>query len=262
MINSIILGDCLEVMKDIPDACVDMILCDLPYGTTDLKWDSIIDLNTLWGHYNRVIKPNRAIVLTAQQPFTTTLINSNPDMFKYLWVWVKSYPQDFLNAKYKPMKKHEDVLIFSTGANANGSKRNTPYYPQNLIKINKERSGLTGKKDNTGLYKIGHSIKEKVIQEFTNWPTDVLVFKSEQNRIHPTQKPVPLFEYLIKTYTQEGGTVLDNCIGSGTTAIACMNANRQFIGIEKDPDYYNKAIARIEAHNPVYRHYQMPLWWE
>ena len=232
-VNNIYHGDCLELMQHIPDKSIDMILCDLPYGTTACKWDTIIPLDKLWEQYERVIKDNGAIVLTASQPFTTKLINSNIKNFKYTWVWEKSRFANQMLAKKQPLKIHEDICVFY--------KKQVNYNPQGLIEINKTTK--QGKKisDNNG----GGTRKTSYKQTHTNYPRTILKYKSEGKTIHPTQKPVALFEYLIKTYTNEGETVLDNCMGSGTTAIACINTKRNYIGFELDEEYYNLANERI-----------------
>lgn len=223
-------------MKRIPDKSVDMILCDLPYGTTACKWDTIIPFKSLWEQYERVIKESGAIVLTASQPFTATLVSSNLKNFRYSWVWEKSRFANQMLAKKQPLKIHEDVCVFSV--------KTHKYYPQDLIEVNKETT--QGKKvtDNIG----GGTRSSSYIQTHTNYPRSILKFKSQGKTIHPTQKPVPLFEYLIKTYTNEGDVVLDNCMGSGTTAIACLNTGRNYIGFELDRDYYEKLTERIASH--------------
>jgi site-specific DNA-methyltransferase (adenine-specific) len=230
-LNKIYNMDCLEGMKLIDDKSIDMILCDLPYGATACKWDTIIPFEPLWEQYERIIKDNGAIVLTAQQPFASSLINSNPKLFKYEWIWVKSKPTGHMNAKRMPMRKHESILVFS--------KKSPTYHPQGLKKTNK-----LIKRTNHGNY--GESAGKASVQKFTGYPNTILNFNNVMKKqLHPTQKPVELFEYLIKTYTNEGETVLDNCMGSGTTAVACINTNRNFIGFELDPDYYKIAEERI-----------------
>ncbi len=230
--NKVILGDCLEVMKDIPNKSIDMILCDLPYGTTACKWDVVIPFEPLWEQYKRIIKDNGAIVLTASQPFTSALVMSNIKMFKYSWVWQKTRFSNQMLAKYQPLKMHEDVLVFS--------KLKHNYQPQGLVRVDK----LTrqGKKitDNIG----GGERATVYRQEFTNYPKSIQVFKNETG-YHPTQKPVALFEYLIKTYTNEGDLVLDNCAGSGTTGVACKNLNRNYILIEKEQEYIDIINKRL-----------------
>lgn len=228
-------GDCLELMKGIPDESVDMILCDLPYGTTACKWDEIIPFEPLWEQYERVIKDNGAIVLTASQPFTTKLIASNYEMFRYNWVWEKSYSTGFMNANKMPLKNIEDVLVFY--------KRLPTYNPQGIIEINKTQ---VRKKDKKTTIYSDMGLKEGVYtQKYTNYPKQIIKTNVKEKTIHPTQKPVVLFEYLIKTYTNEGETVLDNCMGSGTTGVACKNLNRNFIGTELDKEYFEIAKKRI-----------------
>jgi len=225
-------GDCLEVMKEIPDGCIDMILCDLPYGTTQNKWDYLIDLPSLWAQYERIIKDNGAIVLTAAQPFTSFLIVSNIELYKYCWVWQKGKPTGHLNAKKQPMRETEDICVFY--------KEQCLYNPQGTIPTNKQV-----KITNKGNY--GECSKETT-QTVTNYPTTIISFKSEGKNFHPTQKPVDLFEYLIKTYTNENDLILDNCAGSGTTAVAAINTNRKFVLIEQDENYFNLANERITNH--------------
>jgi len=235
--NQVLLGDCLELIKDIPTGTVDMVLCDLPYGTTACKWDVIIPFEPLWEQYNRIIKNNGAIVLTSSQPFTTKLISSNYEMFKYQLIWVKEKGVNFQLAKNQPLKIHEDINVFG--------KSTILYNPQDLkncyiVKSNKNKGGNLGH--------LGSEAKrEKYIQTVTNYPTSILKFKSEVG-LHPTQKPIKLFEYLIKTYTNEGETVLDNCAGSGTTAIACLNTDRNYICMEKEELYFKVINDRIEEY--------------
>ena len=238
------LGDCLEVMAQLPDNSVDMILCDLPYGTTACKWDTVIPFEPLWAQYRRIAKRNAAIVLTASQPFTTALIASNMREFKYCWVWEKSRPGDIFNAKNKPMKAHEDICVFSEGTTANGSDRRMPYFPQGV--------GAGGVSTNNpvvqGAFKAPRpSLRSGHVTHGSNYPRSVIRAANPNTKsAHPTQKPVALMEYLIRTYTQEGETVLDNCMGSGTTGVACMNLGRKFIGIEREPRYFDIACRRIE----------------
>ncbi len=234
-LNRIYNEDCLEGMKRIPDKSIDMILCDLPYGTTACKWDTVIPFEPMWEQYKRLIKSNGAIVLTASQPFTSMLVMSNPKWFKYCWVWVKTKASGHLDAKRKPMRKHEDIIIF-------GNKGWPNYYPQGLI---------------DGTFKTGRNVDmtDKVYSQYKNhgtstkgnYPKSVIEFAnpSGKGHLHPTQKPIALCEYLIKTYTNEGETVLDNCMGSGTTAIACINTGRNFIGFELDKHYCEIAEKRI-----------------
>jgi len=235
-LNKIHQGDCLEIMKDIPDGSIDMILCDLPYGTTRNKWDTVIPLDELWDQYERVIKDNGAIVLTAQTPFDKVLGASNIKRLKYEWIWEKNIATGHLNAKKMPMKKHENVLIFY--------KKPPTYNPQ----MTKGKAYINKRKpinDNGSNY--GYIKRTDTINNGLRYPVDTLQFDREIG-LHPTQKPVELFEYLIKTYTNEGETVLDNCMGSGTTAIACMNTDRNYIGFELDKTYYEKSLDRINNH--------------
>ena len=237
-------GDCLELMKEIPDKSVDMILCDLPYGTTACKWDQVIPFEPLWEEYKRIIKEHGAIVLSATQPFTSMLIVSNIKMFKYCWIWEKSVIGNIFNCKNSPQKNYEDIAVFSNASIANCAKSMMIYNPQGLKKINTIRKNAISRESDT----IGTrpSRKGDYVQQFTCYPRQILNFKNDTG-YHPTQKPVALFEYLIKTYTNEGDLVLDNCIGSGTTAVAAINTNRHFIGIEKEPKYVEIARKRIAA---------------
>ena len=235
-LNTIYNEDSLEGMKRIPDGIVDMILCDLPYGTTACKWDEIIPFDLLWEQYERVIKDNAAIVLTASQPFTTKLINSNINIFRYEWIWEKSRPSNFFFAKKGAMKYHENILIFY---------KKLPTYNPIMKKGNKAHDSRGGISRNNITNTIN---KRKPNTNDMKYPSSIIKVKSTDStrNFHPTQKPVALFEYLIKTYTNEGETVLDNCMGSGTTAIACLNANRNFIGFELDKGYFDIANDRIK----------------
>ena len=244
---NLINGDCLEVMKDIPDGSVDMVLTDPPYGTTACKWDSIIPLEPMWEQLKRIIKPNGAIVMTASQPFTSKLISSNYKMFKYCWVWEKNRPSGFAQCKNKPLSGHEDIVVFSSGVTVHKgqSEKRMDYHPQGLVEINKKTSGARPSQNAGGMsYRPSH--KKTIIQTHTNYPRTVIKFKGDQG-LHPTQKPVALMEYLIKTYTNEGETVLDFTMGSGTTGVACKNLDRDFIGIELDTEYFDIAKGRINA---------------
>ena len=231
MLNEIVHGDCLEVMPSIPDKSIDMILCDLPYGTTACKWDTAIPFEPLWKEYKRLIKDNGAIVLFGSEPFSSYLRMSNIKDYKYDWVWNKKKGGNILNLKQQPYKIHEIISVFN--------KHN--YYP--MMESQKQRTGKTysaGEANgisNYGDVKIYDEKYPKSIIEVSN--------AEQRGKLHPTQKPIALFEYLIKTYTNEGETVLDNCIGSGTTAIACINTNRNFIGIEKEEKYIGIARKRI-----------------
>lgn len=226
-------GDCLQLMKETLDKSVDMILCDLPYGTTACKWDNVIPFEPLWEQYNRIIKDNGAIVLFSKQPFTSKLIISNLKMFKYCLLWGKDNHDNPLMAKKRFLNITEDVCLFY--------KKQCTYNPQGIIKVNKlTKQGR------------GESLSQKnkrqssYIQEYTNYPRNILRFKRDLPNIHPTQKPVALLEYLIKTYTNENEVVLDNCMGSGSTGVACVNTNRNFIGIELDQKYFEIAEKRIK----------------
>ena len=243
-------GDCLIEMSKIPDGSVDMVMCDPPYGTTACKWDSIIPLEPMWEHLKRVIKKNGAIVMTASQPFTTTLIASNMKMFKYCWVWEKSRSTNFLNYRINPAKKHEDVLVFYEKQCTYNPvmEKSTPYIDNRTPKMRGASSVVSsplknGPKTNKGLR------YPSSIQKFSN---------PNNNSVHPTQKPVALMEYLIKTYTNEGETVLDFTMGSGTTGVACVNLNRNFIGIEKDDTYFQIAKDRIEQAKNLFFHLTIP----
>lgn len=225
-------------MKDIPDKSIDLILCDLPYGITDCKWDSIIPFSELWDRYNRVIKNNGAVVLFAAQPFTTKLIHSNLKNFRYCWYWKKNNVTGGQFAKVQPMRCIEDICVFY--------KKKPTYNPQGLERLVKPRY-IIAEKHHSNVYQWRG---ENCIQEYTNYPKHLLEFKNEvssnKNRLHPTQKPVKLLEYLIKTYTNENGVVLDNCMGSGSTGVACVNTNRNFIGIELNDKYFEIAKQRID----------------
>jgi DNA modification methylase len=236
MIN-LMQGDCLECMKKIPDGSVDMVLADPPYGTTACKWDSIIPLEPMWEQLKRVIKPNGAIVMTASQPFTTVLIGSNLKMFRYCWVWEKDNHSNFLNIKKQPGKRSEDVCVFY-------SKQPT-YNPQMWEGTPSHGNGK--KRSSIKREYLGSSFEcpDRVSESNLKYPINILQFNRERLAIHPTQKPVTLMEYLIKTYTNEGETVLDFTMGSGTTGVSCVNTNREFIGIELDEKYCQIAHERI-----------------
>lgn len=229
-------GDCLELMKDIPDKSIDLILCDLPYGTTQNKWDTIIPFDKLWTQYNRVIKDNGAIVLFGDEPFSSVLRSSNTKLYRYDWYWLKNQATGHLNAKKMPMKKIETISVFY--------KHLPTYNPQNLIELETSRVNKCCSVNN-----CYNKATYQGATKFTNYPNNILEFDKPTtgNRLHPTQKPIELLEYLIKTYTNEGETVLDNCMGSGSTGVACVNTNREFIGIELDENYFNIARERIEV---------------
>ena len=226
-------GDCLEVMKNIPDKSIDMILCDLPYGTTRNKWDTVIDLDLLWIEYERIIKDNGAIVLFAQVPFNIILGYSNLKLLKYEWIWEKEQGTGHLNAKKMPLKSHENIMVFY--------KKLPTYNPQmvgNEVRTVK-RSGNKSKTTNYGDF-----IEIKESTYIGRYPKDIIKFNKDKG-YHPTQKPVALLEYLIKTYTNEGEIVLDNCMGSGSTGVACRNTGRKFIGIELDDKYFEISKSRL-----------------
>ena len=233
-------GDCLEVMKIIPDGSVDMILCDLPYGTTACKWDSIIPFERLWEQYNRIARPDTPIVLFAAQPFTTKLIHSNFKQFRYCWYWKKNYKTGFSYARYQPMRCIEDVCVFYRKA--------PTYNPQGLIEL--KEPIIRNKKGTTDSTIKLNEKTITIMSRYTNYPKHLLEFdnevKNNRDRLHPTQKPVKLLEYLIRTYTNENDIVLDNCMGSGSTGIAAVNTNRRFYGIEKDDKYFDIAKQRID----------------
>jgi len=243
-LNKIYNMDCLAGMKEIPDKSIDMILCDLPYGTIDSKWDVIIPFDELWEQYERIITDRGAIVLTANGSFTHKLVASNLDLYRYKWIWLKNKAGNFINAKNRPMTSFEEVLVFSKGVTANGSNNRMNYFPQGLRSVNQVSKSSLKNSNHVGKRP---SHKEHTIQEYTNYPKDVLRFSLDKDTFHPTQKPVSLFEYLLKTYSEEGNTVLDNCMGSGTTAIAAIRTNRNFIGFEMEKEYYEKSIQRIET---------------
>lgn len=230
-------GDCLERMKEIPDGSVDAIICDPPYGTTACKWDSIIPLEPMWEQLRRVIKPNGAIVMTSQQPFTSFLVVSCAKLFRYSWVWDKGYSTGFANANKMPMKGFEDVCVFY--------KKLPTYNVQNLLPIkHKIKSRIKGGAGE--VMGVNGCEGKEYTQKYTNYPKGQISTKKEKV-YHPTGKPVALMEYLIKTYTNKGDTVLDFTMGSGTTGVACKNLNRRFIGIELDEQYFKIAQDRISA---------------
>jgi len=240
-------GDCLEKMKDIPDKSIDMILCDLPYGTTACKWDVVIPFEPLWEQYKRIIKDNGAIVLFASQPFTSALVMSNLKMFKYCGYWIKDKPSNFLMGRKQPLKYVEEWTVFY--------KKLCTYNPIMELREqkNKRKNKLTSsllKNEIIGINEKTEKYQERLLSGTNDYiyPRNYQFFKNRTKGLHPTQKPVELCEYLIKTYTNEGETVLDNCMGSGSTGIACINTNRNFIGIEKDDKYFEIAKKRIKEH--------------
>ena len=226
-------GDCLEAMKSIPDKSIDMILCDLPYGTTRNKWDTVIDLDLLWSQYERIIKDNGAIVLFAQVPFNIVLGYSNLKLLKYEWIWEKEQGTGHLNAKKMPLKSHENIMVFY--------KKPPTYNPQ-MVGTEVRTVKRSGNKSKTTNY--GDFIEIKESTYIGRYPKDIIKFNKDKG-YHPTQKPVALLEYLIKTYTNEGEIVLDNCMGSGSTGVACRNTGRKFIGIELDDKYFEISKSRL-----------------
>jgi DNA modification methylase len=231
----LLLGDCLERMKEIPDGSVDMVLCDLPYGTTACKWDSVISFEPLWEHYRRVCKKNAAIVLTASQPFTSALVMSNTEMFRYELIWEKTKSTGFLDCSYRPMRSHENVLVFYSSKPVYNPQK-TQGDPWNRGRVKRPKSCWGEQAEHYAENTSG-----------LRHPKSVMLVPNPNNKsVHPTQKPVALMEYLIKTYTNERETVLDNTMGSGTTGVACVNTKRNFIGIERDDTYFKIAQDRIE----------------
>ena len=234
--NVIYNEDGIAGMQRFPDKSIDMILCDPPYGTTQNKWDSVLPLDEMWRQYERVIKDHGAIVLFSQQPFTSTLVASNPKLFRYEWIWKKPMATGFLNANRMPLKSHENILVFY--------KSLPTYHPQKWYSKPYGKTVCGRESNNYGDYDLWASESK----DGSRFPHDVIVFSNCQGKErgrHPTQKPVALLEYLINTYTDRGGIILDNCIGSGSTAVACINTGRDFIGFETDPAYYETALQRI-----------------
>ena len=240
--------DCLNAMKEIGDKSIDLILTDPPYGTTACKWDSIIPLEPMWEQLKRIIKSNGAIVLFGSQPFTSILINSNLKMFKYEWIWEKSKASNYVHAKFQPLKSHENIIVFSNLPAAQNKKHKMNYFPQ-FSDGRPYNYGENNGKQNNVLSKGAEKRKPVIIKsDGKRYPRSVKYFKTAEGEggFIPTQKPVALMEYLIKTYTQENELVLDFAMGSGTTGVACKNLNRNFIGIEKDEKYFEIAKNRIE----------------
>jgi len=232
-LNKIYNMDCLEGMKYIEDKSIDMILCDLPYGTTKCKWDTVIPFEPLWEQYNRIIKNNGAIVLFGSEPFSSALRMSNIKYYRYDWIWKKNISTLFQHCNKMPLSNHELISVFY--------KRQCYYNPQGIVECNKiNKRGSMGRN-------LGEGTNNEYVTKYTNYPRRILEFNKDGN-LHSTQKPVSLCEYLIKTYTRENELVLDNCIGSGTTAIACINTNRNYIGFELDKEYYEIAKNRINKH--------------
>jgi len=234
--NKIYQGDCLELMKQIGDKSVDLILCDLPYGVTARnKWDVIIPFEKMWEQYKRIIKEDGAIILTATQPFASMLVMSNIEMFKYEWIWEKTQGTEFLNAKKQPLRNHEQVLVFYKSQPSYNPQmwQSTPYTTKRLDKSYSTNYGKQTRVDT-------------INTDGKRYPLTVQKIKYDREKLHPTQKPIELFEYMIKTYSNEGDTILDNCIGSGTTAIACIKTKRNFIGIELEEKYVKITNERIK----------------
>lgn len=251
IINNIELynADCFDVMPLIEDKSIDCIIADLPYGTTACKWDSVLPFDKLWKQYKRIVKDNGAIVLFGSEPFSSHLRMSNIKMYKYDWVWEKHHKTGHLNAKKRPMKITENVSVFYS--------KQCCYNPQGLIKVNKimknsKSHSLRGIDNKTST--VSGGLKEiPYIQQYENYPTEIIKFKSMNGNVqHPTQKPVALIEYLIKTYSNEGDIILDNTMGSGTTGVACQNTNRKFIGIEKETNYFDIAVKRIKQNQNIF----------
>lgn len=239
-------GDCLEVMKQIPDGSIDLVLTDPPYGTTACKWDTVIPFEPMWEQLKRITKKTSPIVLFGSEPFSSKLRCSNLKMYKYDWVWIKRRPSGFAQAKNKPLSNHEVISVFSNGVtvHASQSSKRMNYFPQGLVRFNKKVKNNSKSLKRDSVFSPRKNAKDEYIQEFTNYPRTNLEYDNERG-LHPTQKPVPLLAYLIKTYTNEDETVLDFTMGSGSTGVACKNLNRNFIGIELDEKYFNIAKERI-----------------
>lgn len=245
--NYIKQGDCLELMKEVPDKSIDMILCDLPYGTSACKWDTVIPFEDLWREYERIIKDDGAIVLFGSEPFSSNLRMSNLKLYKYDWKWEKPSGANFLNFKYQPAKVHEDIMVFGKMATSYSKKGTMIYNPQ--MEEGKPYSQKSGKqKQDYGNSTVRTPIEQVITEnKGTRYPRSIQKFSLDKDKLHPTQKPVALLEYLIKTYTNENDVVLDNCMGSGSTCIAAINTGRQYIGFELDEHYFEIAKERIEA---------------
>lgn len=238
-------SDCFDIFPILEPRCIDLVLCDMPYGITQCKWDSLIDLDKMWIELKRICKQKCVYAFTGSQPFTTTLINSNRKWFKYCWVWQKTCGVGFINSHNRPIKYHEDIVIFSPASAAIGGD-NMTYNPQNLIPFNQlMKNRIDRNRSETMNSKKSSAYGSEYIQQFSNYPTTIIKFKNDATKMHPTQKPLALMEYLIKTYSNEGNMVLDFCMGSGTTGVACINTNRRFIGIEKEKKYFDIAERRL-----------------
>jgi len=242
-------GDCLDILPDFADESIDAVITDPPYGlsqhTGKSGWDNIINFSKLWTQLERITKPRAAIVLFANQPFTTDLIVSNRELFKYQWIWIKSKPTGFINAQNAPLRTYEDICVFSKGTTANRSPNRMNYYPQGLVEVNKLKKSKNDANDVWGTRPS--RANDGYVQKFSNYPQNVLEYPSVTKPIHPTEKPVELLRYLIKTYTLEGETVLDFSSGSGSLAEAALLENRNFVCIEREESWYNKSLERIEA---------------
>lgn len=243
-------GDCLDVMATLPSASVDLILCDLPYGTTACSWDAVIPFEPLWVQYRRLLRGGGVVVLTAAQPFTTQVISSNLRDFRYCWYWDKKAVTGFANAKLQPLRCVEDVVVFYTSK--------PTYNPQGLVRLNAVKRNGTSVGGDTVRGDVAASAGKgalrtagaEYVQEWTNYPKQLLEISRDRSKVHPTQKPVALMEYLIRTYTNPGDVVLDNCMGSGTTGVAAIQSGRRFIGIERDSDYFAIAKGRVLGTKP------------
>lgn len=243
-LNKIYKGDCLDVMQGIDDKSVDLILCDLPYNTTPLKWDCMIPFEPLWNAYKRIIKPEGAIVLFAAQPFTTKLISSNIEMWKYNWIWVKENGTNFLNSHYQPIKTTEDICVFGLGSTSPTTKDCHMTYNPQMREGFEPYERTRGERTPTAV--VRSNIKRCTTNnDGTRYPTNLLYFKRDKEKLHPTAKPVDLLRYLIRTYTNDNALVLDNCCGSGSTCVAAIREKRNWIGIEKDQHYYEIACKRV-----------------
>lgn len=247
MIN-LMQGDCLERMKEIPAGSVDMILTDPPYGTTACKWDSIIPLEPMWEQLKRIIKPQGVVVLFGNEPFSSMLRMSNIKEYKYDWIWQKEVHSNFFQAKYCPLSKTENISVFGDFGVNSGCKKVATYNPQGIVMINKEKIDTGYAERQLGIaHKSSLKKGSAYTQKYTGYPHRLIDFSRDKNAIHPTQKPVALMEYMIKTYTDENEIVLDFTMGSGTTGVACINTGRKFIGIELDEGYFDVARSRIEG---------------
>ena len=256
----LIKGDCLEIMKDIPANSIDCIICDLPYGTTAHSWDAVIPFDKLWEQYHRLLKSDGIVALFGTEPFSSMLRTSNLSEYRYDWIWKKNSPNGFLNCNYAPLKITETISIFSSCTIGSLSKNPIRYFPVGTEDVNIEkRNNPNSKYRRTNGYSSMNNVlnSDKLyVQKKKGYPTNILEFERDREHLHPTQKPVALLEYLVKTYTNEGDTVLDNCMGSGTTGVACKNLGRNFIGIEKEQKYFEIAQKRIfekskELHNDL-----------